>query len=318
MNNFFDNQRILSLIWKRKIHFVIVGAIAIVLAAIFSGPAFITPKFKSTARIYPTNINTISEESETEQMLEILNSRDIKLKMFDAFDLSRVYEIDKELPQFYTFMFAEYDKNVNTSKTEYETVEIKVMDKDPVRAKNMCDSIIYFYNHKVGSMHKAKSWEMVEITQDQLNLKQERYETYRKQLDTVRNKYGLFDLEGQSPEITRGYMNALATGRGNTSDAKKIERLYDNFMQKGTEIAWVEKQTRSAMSALDSLTKLYDLHLMEFNKDITYSHVVEHAMVADKKSFPVRWLIVAFSAFSAVFMALLVFLVLDYRKEDGR
>jgi len=44
--------------------------------------------------------------------------------------------------------------------------------------------------------------------------------------------------------------------------------------------------------------------------------VVEYPVPADKKSYPVRWLIVAFSAFSAVFVALLVFLVLDYRKKD--
>ena len=79
MNNFFDNQRILDLIWKRKLHFIVVGIIAIVLSAIFSGPTFIKPKFKSTARIYPTNnIAIFSEESETEQLLEIINSNDLK------------------------------------------------------------------------------------------------------------------------------------------------------------------------------------------------------------------------------------------------
>jgi uncharacterized protein involved in exopolysaccharide biosynthesis len=44
--------------------------------------------------------------------------------------------------------------------------------------------------------------------------------------------------------------------------------------------------------------------------------VVESPFPSDKKSYPVRWLIVVFSAFSAVFLALLVFLVLDYRKEE--
>ena len=68
MNNFFDNQRILNVIWKRKLHFVVIGVIAVVLAAIFSGPAFMRPKYRSSARIYPTNIWVLSEESETEQM----------------------------------------------------------------------------------------------------------------------------------------------------------------------------------------------------------------------------------------------------------
>ena len=95
MNNFFDAQRILDLIWKRKFHFILVGVIAIVLSGIFSGSTFIKPKFKSTARIYPSNLSELSEESNTEQMLEILNSNDIKFRMFDAFGLDTVYGLKK-------------------------------------------------------------------------------------------------------------------------------------------------------------------------------------------------------------------------------
>jgi uncharacterized protein involved in exopolysaccharide biosynthesis len=58
------------------------------------------------------------------------------------------------------------------------------------------------------------------------------------------------------------------------------------------------------------------VYLSEYEKDITYAHIVEHPFPADKKSYPVRWLIVTLSTFSAVFLALLVFLVLDYRKND--
>jgi capsular polysaccharide biosynthesis protein len=95
MNEFFDNRRILDIIWNRRIHFIIIGIIAVVLSAIFSSPFFITPKFKSSARVYPSNISAISEESTTEQMLEIMNSVDIKLEMMKAFNLDEVYKIDK-------------------------------------------------------------------------------------------------------------------------------------------------------------------------------------------------------------------------------
>jgi len=37
---------------------------------------------------------------------------------------------------------------------------------------------------------------------------------------------------------------------------------------------------------------------------------------ADKKSFPVRWMIVALTTLSALFLALLIFLVIDYRKKQ--
>ena len=94
MNNFFDNQRILTLIWNRKFHFVVIGIIAVALSALFSGSTFIKPKFKSTARIYPVNTSVLSDESETEQMLEIVNSNDIRFRMFDAFQLYEVYNIN--------------------------------------------------------------------------------------------------------------------------------------------------------------------------------------------------------------------------------
>ncbi len=316
MNNFFDNQRILSLIWKRKFHFIIVGIVAIVLSVIFSGPAFIKPKFKSTARIYPTNIWVLSDESETEQMLEIVNSNDIKFKMFDAFQLDQVYKISKEDPHYLTYMLDIYGNNVSAGKTEFETVQVKVMDHDPRRASDMCDSIIFFYNKKVREMHKTKDLEMVEISEKGLKKKYQELDELMVKLDSVRNEFGILDYESQVPEITRGYMNALATGRGSTSDAKKIQELYQNLAEKGSEAIWLESRLEFLIGAIDSLTTQHEVYLNEFEKDITYAHVVEYPVPADKKSYPVRWLIVVFSTISAIFLALLVFLVLDYRKEE--
>ena len=314
MDNFFDNQRILNLIWKRKFHFIIVGVIAVLLSAIFSGPTFITPKFKSTARIYPSNIWVLSDESETEQMLEILNSNDLKFRMFDAFELDKVYKINKEDPQYLTYMFDIYNTNVSTSKTEFETAEIKVLDHDPNRAAAMCDSIIEFYNQKVGTMHKAKDREMVEITGRQISKKEKELLGYEHQLDSIRKALGVISYN-QTSEVTRGYMNALATGRGSSADTKKIENLYGSLSKDGTQLKIVETKFNNAVNALDSLIQLNEQHLVEVEKEITYSHVVEYPFAAAKKAYPVRWLIVAFSAISAVFFALLVFLVLDYRKE---
>lgn len=315
MDNFFDNQRILKLIWKRKFHFVLVGVLAVALSAIFSGPAFITPKFKSTARLYPTNIWTLSDESETEQMLEILNSNDIKFRMFDSFDLAQVYKVNKEDPQYLTYMFAEYNTNVSTSKTEYETAEIKVMDENPQRASDMCDSIISYFDQKVQQLHKIKNKEMVDITSRQLDRKYNELEGYEQQLDSIREKYGIISY-GQVDEVTRGYMNALATGRGSAGDTKKIEKLYDNFSKEGSRAFRLENKYNKTIEIIDSLSIVYDTYLTEYEKEITYSHVVEYPFPADKKAYPVRWLIVAFTTLSAVFFALLVFLVLDYGKKD--
>jgi len=315
MENFFDNRRILNLIWKRKFHFIIIGLIAVVLSAIFSGPTFITPKYKSTARIYPTNLWTLSNESETEQMLEVLNSNDIKFRMFDAFDLDQVYEVSKEDPNYITYMLDIYNTNVSMSKTEYETAEIKVMDENPNRASNMCDSIIHFYNQKVRELHKAKDKEMVDISYKALNKKHEDLSAIEIKLDSIRKATGILSFNEQVPELTRGYMSALANGRGNASDTKKIEKLYDNFSLSGSKATVLENQYNRTIHVIDSLTDVYEKYIVEYEKDITYSHIVEYPFPADKKSYPVRWLIVVLSTISAVFIGLLAFLVLDHNKE---
>ena len=316
MNSFFDNQRILNLIWKRKFHFVIIGFIAIILSAIFSGPAFIRPKFKSVARIYPSNISVASNESETEQMLEVVNSNDIKLRMINAFGLDTVYRIEKNDPQYLSIMLFLYDKNVKTEKTEYETVEIEVLDYSPQRASDMCDSIIQFYNDKVGEMHKIKYYELVKIAKEGLKNRYHELDSIKEELDDIRKEYDILNIERQVPEVTRGYMNALAKGRGTASDTKKIKEIYDNLAKEGSNALWLETRFEQLQVAIDTLTIRHDFYLGQYNKDITYSHVVENPFPADEKSYPVRWLIVAFSTVSAVFLALLVFLVLDYRKKD--
>ena len=44
-----------------------------------------------------------SEESQSEQLLEIINSLDIKLRIIDAFNLSEVYKIKKDRTPLHDF-----------------------------------------------------------------------------------------------------------------------------------------------------------------------------------------------------------------------
>lgn len=316
MDNFFDNQRILNLIWKRKIHFVIIGFIAIVLGAIFSGPVFIKPKFKSSARIYPTNLGEMSEESKTEQMLEIINSNTVKFKMFDAFQSKDIFNVSKDDPFYLTYTFDIYNKNVKATKTQNETVEIKIMAYDPQMASDMCDSLIHFYNQTVGDMYRAKNLELVQISKKQLDRKYAEADSLIQLLTGIRTSTGIVDVENQVPEVTRGYVRALVDGGGNSSDINRIKEIFGNLLKVGAEARSLEVLFEGVLEDIIKIKEVYELNLSEYEKNITYSHVVEQPFPADKKSYPVRWLIVVFSAFSAVFMALLVFLILDYRKEE--
>ncbi len=230
--------------------------------------------------------------------------------------LDEVYEIDKNEPSYLTYMLGEYNTHVSTNKTEFETVEISVMDKDPQRAAAMCDSIISFYNEKVREMHTVKNWEMVKILQNNMKLRMAERDSLHEILKLQREQFQILDFPTQVREVTRGYMEALSAGRDNTPGGREIKQLYNNLSEKGGDAYMTETHFRKLNSTIDSLKFLYDINISEATKHITYCFVVEKPIPADKKAYPVRWMIVAVSTLASLFMALLLFTFLHYRKEN--
>ena len=292
------------------------GVLAIVFSGIFSSPLFITPKFKSTARIYPSfNIYKYSDESESEQLLEYINSLDVKLRVIDAFNLSEVYKINKQDPQYLTYILAEFNDNVSFKKTEYETVEISVLDIDPRRACLMCDSIISFLDDKIRSVHRIKYEEAVKIAKNDLRSIDHEIDSIQGKMDILRKDYKILDYETQTKEITRGLVTVLAEQKKNTSGGKELQEWMKNLSEKGGEYELLAEQQKTCITEKDSIKKVYDRSLSNFNKKINYGQKVQNPVPADKKSYPVRWLIILVSTFAALFASMLAILVLENKKN---
>lgn len=94
MDDLFENLSICKILWKRKTHLILITLGGIIAAIVFSGPGFITPKFKAFAVLYPEIETIYSTEEKTEQMLQWLESRDIKDSLIKLFNLVEHYEID--------------------------------------------------------------------------------------------------------------------------------------------------------------------------------------------------------------------------------
>ena len=316
MTHFFDNENLLEIIWKWKKHLIIVAIVAMVASAFFSSPLFIKPKYKSTARIYPSNnIYVFSDESQSEQMLEIITALDIKLRVIDAFNLGDVYKISKEEPQYLTYMLAEFNDNVKFKKTEYETIEIQVLDTDPKRASNMCDSIITFLDEKVRSMHRIKYEEVVRITKKDYSNLSHQIDSVEEKLNFLRKEYKIVDYSTQAKEITKGMVRVLAEQKKNTAGGKELEQWLKNFTEKGGEFVLLDQQQKLLVIQRSELKQILDEAISNATKKIIYGQRVQNPIPADKKSYPVRSLILLLSTFSAIFVALLVILLIENRKN---
>ena len=142
MDKYFNNDSLIKVIFKWKWHIIAVTIVAAALGAVFSGPKFITPKFKSEAIVYPNGLSEFSDETYTEQMLQVMESQEIVDSVVKIFDLMSHYDIDKNYKYAKTALMGEYHNRISISKTPYDAVKIKVLDKDPQLACDIANEII--------------------------------------------------------------------------------------------------------------------------------------------------------------------------------
>ncbi len=314
MDNFFNSSNLLKLITKWKYHLVAIVAISALLAVIFSGPKFITPKYKSYAIVYPANIEPYSEESETEQMLQIINSQDIIDSVIKRFDLAKHYEINPNYKYFRTDLLYRYRQNVKISKTPYESVLIEVYDKSPDTAMLIVNAILDFYNKKISHLHKIKYREVLDMYEKQLAVKRGTIDSLKQIMYTLGTKYGIFEYDYQSQEIMRGYLKTLSGQGPDRVNTKEVKRLLNGMQQKSGQLVEVVQMIEDEASTYVTTKLDYELALRFLKANMTYSNIVTHPFVADKKSYPIRWLIVLIVSLAAFVFAMLVILVIEKRK----
>ncbi|NLA24225.1 MAG: hypothetical protein GX879_04585, partial [Bacteroidales bacterium] len=53
-------------------------------------------------------------------------------------------------------------------------------------------------------------------------------------------------------------------------------------------------------------------------KELSFAHVVTHPYPADKKSYPIRWLIILFSVVGSLFASIMVISIIESHKEKSQ
>ncbi|MCX7954166.1 MAG: hypothetical protein N3A01_03135 [Bacteroidales bacterium] len=313
MNDFFKFSSFFSIISKWKLHFILVTIISFILGVIISSPLFITPLYKSSAIVYPVNLYEYSKESTTEQMFQVLLSNDIKFKMLEKFKLDKHYNLNRKDPHFISYFLYEYNDKVKIKKTDYESIEIIVYDKDPKMAYEMVNGIISFYNDKIRELHSTKHKELITITENAIKNK-------LKHLDTLLIK--IKDIQMNKKVLLNSYY---------------IQEVSNKALNGNPEAKQILNNILEYKNYYHLLDTLYELNLAQYkwylwqletskneaNKKITYAQVVSKPFIPDKKAYPIRWLIVVITMSVSLF--LFVFIVsfaetnkLKYNKPNNK
>jgi len=302
MDPFFNSKNIVDILFRWKIHLAVILVLALVLSVILSSPMVITPLYKSYAVAYPSNVAPYSDENETEQMIEMLNSGDIRDSIVRKFNLAAHWKIDPNYKYFLSTLNWVYSQHVKISKTPYEAVIIEVLDPDPRMAFDIVNSIMDFYNVKVRKLHKDKFYEVVVNYETIVNAKLMKLDSLKQRAEELGTKYGLMEYQAQTREVMRAL---LGTGSqsGRYSEALKYKK---NLEEKGAEMLLIQEMMTAETEEFAIFKLDYDRALLDYNREYTHLNILTKPFVSDKKAYPIRWLIVVGSVLALFSLALIV------------
>ena len=289
MASLFNATDLIGVISRWRKHLFVILLLSIVVPAIFSGPAFIKPKYKSNVILYLSNIIPYGNETPTEQSLQLLQSGDIREQIIKKFDLMKHYGINPEKTKYpMTELNEEFDENISFRKTEFESVEIQVYDTDPKIAADIANTFVDLFNLKARQLQRDKSAEVVKITKTEMEKKKAEMDSLEallfKMPQPIAN--GPVTLEKQSQLVMKDQYSMLAS-----------------------ENLW---KTRSTYN---DLKILYETAVRDVVKELTYSNIVSKAYPAEKKSYPIRWLIIVLSMMSAFLLSLITLVSIENYKK---
>ena len=95
--DYINNKYIFNIIKIHRKKLILIAVCSIVISSFLSSPLFIKPKYTSIAVVFPTNLEKFSEESNTEQLLQFMNSEEVKIAMTNRFNLYKVFDIESKI-----------------------------------------------------------------------------------------------------------------------------------------------------------------------------------------------------------------------------
>ncbi len=309
-----SNYYLIKLIIKWKKHFMIITAASIVVSIVFSSPFFMRPIFKSFAVVYPSNIIPYSDESPSEQLLQLLESSDIRNAVVQKYKLAAHYQIDTTSKSGLTNLIRAYQSNVEVKRTQFNSIEIIAFDTDPQIACDMVNEIIHQLNLKARSLQRSKTKEVLLIVSNQLQVKKKQVDSVKAILQELRVNYQLLDYEIQVKEVTKNYFKALNSGT-RKENLKDIDVLMRNLEEKGGEFYQTKKTFDILLKSYNDTELEYDKVMSDWRKVLTYTNIVSKPFPADKKTYPICWLIVLGSTISANIFLLLVLVIINIKNK---
>jgi uncharacterized protein involved in exopolysaccharide biosynthesis len=322
--NYFDSTSLIEFFWRWRKPLIIIGVAA---ALVSAGIALIIKeKYKSTVVMFPVQSNAISkalltedvtgkqdilqfgEEEQAEQMLQILNSDEIRTAVCKKYDLMKHYEIDPTDRFKNTKLSEMYNENITFKRTEFMSVRVDVMDIDAQMAADIANDIAALLDSTKRRMQRDRALQAFRIVEQSYFQKQAEVNRMQDSMHVI-NEKGMYDYESQSEVTSAEYAKALASG--NTRAIQSLEEQLKIISEYGSAYIAVRENLYIQREQLNLLKKKYEEAKVDADAVLSYKFIVNPAYKAERKSYPIRWLIVVVSTTASVVFGILFLILFD-------
>ena len=312
---------LLGFLWKNRKSILIIGFIAAVVSSFVA--MVIEEKFESTVTLYPSKTSSVSfgeinnedqtvskfgEEEEAEQMLQILESAKIREEIITKFDLLNHYEIDTTGKYIFTELNETYADNISFTRNKNGAVLITVLDKSPDTAALIANEIADLFDRTKNAMIHARA-----ITD--FNIKKEKLKKLESEMQSLRDTMSVLSSLGVvTADAYQGLTDAMLKA-GDLKTKNEYKQKLAMTEKFGSLLKAFQIETEFLSERIATLKSSYEQAETDANSFPSHKFTVEEASPAEKKSYPVRWLIVVITSLSSVLFTCIILLFNEKIKE---
>ena len=203
---------------------------------------------------------------------------------------------------------------LSVGKTEFESIRLEYLDADPQVASNVLDTLIVLVQEQIRSIHNNHFENSIRSVKKEMDLKRMEIDSFKNKLRFYEEEYGIVNYEVQTEELYAVYYSIKGDPKVGKKELDEVSKLIEVLKKHGGAQDTYARLSIAAQEDFISLKRHYEklVETLEFKK--IYVNVVSSATPAEKKHYPIRWLIVLSITMSSFFLALIV----SYLLENGR
>ena len=321
----FNSFSVIKFFWKWRKLLITITLISGILAFIFS--LFIQPMYKSTAIVYSTHYNSLlfinedmssdmqkyGKEEETEQLIQILQSREFVDTLVSQFNLIEYYGMDTLKKHWTSLLYKDLENNINIKRTQFGGISIAVKDRNPQFAATLANAIVDRLDFFKGKVEHERTQAVCELLQRQIDEVHEKMVIVNDSVQRLADE-GIFIYDLQVERVMQQYATALR--EGNSAGAQRLQKEIAKIAKLGPSSVIMREQLIYLVRRETLLKSLLWNAEMNASGMLPSKFVVEKATPIDKKVYPKRMLIGIFSALGAFIITFFALLSYEKIKEN--